>query len=84
MRARHRLLWAGWRLWHLSTTVASLGVALTVFYRDTYNNRGAFIAPIPLLAVRFDHVTVNFTHFSKISDFHSVNTTAMLLSIPIR
>ena len=62
----------------------NLGAALTAFHSDTYNNGDAFIAPIPLLALRFDHVTVNFTHFPKVSDFNSVNTTAMFLTIPIR
>lgn len=76
---------AGGLLWPLDRDRRfHLGAALTAFHSDTYNGGDAFIAPIPLFAVRFDHVTVNFTHFPKISDFNSVNTTAMFLTIPIR
>lgn len=60
----------------------SLGVALTAFHSDTYNQGDAFIAPIPLLTYRFDQVTVNFTHFPKIGDINSVHTTAMFFTFP--
>ncbi|MHB8890327.1 MAG: hypothetical protein ACYC46_16070 [Acidobacteriaceae bacterium] len=61
-----------------------LGAAATLFHSETYNGGDAFVAPIPLFAVRFERVTVNFTHFPKVSGFNSVNTTAMFLTLPIR
>lgn len=61
----------------------NVGAALTAFKSDTYNQGDAFVAPVPLLAVRFDRVTVNFTHFPKISNFNEVAATALFVTIPL-
>ena len=49
------------------------GGALTLFHSDTYNNGDQQWRRLrrtdPLSAVRFDRVTVNFTHFPEVGDF---------------
>jgi hypothetical protein len=60
-----------------------LGAVLTAFHSDTYNRGDAFVAPIPLLTVRFDPVTLNFTHFPKIGDFNDIHTTALFFTFPL-
>ena len=62
----------------------NLGVALTAFHSDTYNQGDAFIAPIPLFALRLENVTVNLTHFPKVGNLNEVHTTAMYLTFPLR
>ncbi|HEY9098749.1 MAG TPA: hypothetical protein VIN38_07760 [Thiobacillus sp.] len=62
----------------------SLGAALTAFHSDTYNRGDPFIAPVPLLSLRLDGVTVNLTHFPKIRNFNEIHATAMFLTIPLR
>lgn len=72
-------------LWPLDTTRRfKLGVALTAFHSDTYNQGDAFIAPVPLFSVRLENVTLNLTHFPKIGDLNEVHTTAMFLTVPLR
>lgn len=61
----------------------NVGAALTAFHSDTYNNGDPFVAPIPLVAIRFERVTVNFTHFPKIRNFNEVAATAMYFTIPL-
>lgn len=62
----------------------NLGVALTAFHSDTYNQGDAFIAPIPLFSLRFDRVAVNLTHFPKVGNLNEIHTTAMFLTFPLR
>ncbi|MHB8913084.1 MAG: hypothetical protein ACYC42_10670 [Lysobacter sp.] len=62
----------------------NLGVALTAFHSDTYNQGDAFIAPVPLFALRLENVTVNLTHFPKVGNLNEVHTTAMYLTFPLR
>lgn len=61
----------------------NVGAALTAFKSDTYNHGDAFVAPVPLVSIRFERVTVNFTHFPKISNFNEVAATAMFFTIPL-
>ena len=62
----------------------NLGLALTAFHSDTYNQGDAFIAPIPLFSLRFDKVAVNLTHFPKVGNLNEVHTTAMFFTFPLR
>ncbi|MBT9569387.1 MAG: hypothetical protein IV085_13950 [Thiobacillus sp.] len=62
----------------------NLGAALTAFHSDTYNRGDAFIAPVPLLSIRLDGVTVNLTHFPKIRNFNEVDATALFFTFPLR
>jgi len=62
----------------------NLGLALTAFHSDTYNQGDAFIAPIPLFALRLENLTVNLTHFPKVGNLNEVHTTAMYLTFPLR
>lgn len=62
----------------------NLGVALTAFHSDTYNQGDPFIAPIPLFSLRFDRVAVNLTHFPKVGNLNEIHTTAMFLTFPLR
>ncbi|MDP3421840.1 MAG: hypothetical protein Q8S10_13085 [Thiobacillus sp.] len=62
----------------------NLGVAITAFHSDTYNQGDPFIAPIPLFALRFDRVVVNLTHFPKVGNLNEIHTTAMFLTFPLR
>lgn len=62
----------------------NLGVALTAFHSDTYNQGDPFIAPIPLFSLRFEKVTVNLTHFPKVGDLNEIHTTAMFFTFPLR
>lgn len=62
----------------------SVGAALTAFHSDTYNRGDPFIAPVPLVSVRFDGVTLNLTHFPKIRNFNEVDATALFLTFPLR
>ena len=62
----------------------NLGVALTAFHSDTYNQGDPFIAPIPLFSLRFDRVVVNLTHFPKVGNLNEIHTTAMFLTFPLR
>jgi hypothetical protein len=61
-----------------------LGVALTAFHSDTYNQGDAFIVPVPLFSLRLDGVTINLTHFPRVSNFNAVHTTAMFFTFPLR
>ena len=71
-------------LWPLDSDKRfSIGAALTAFHSDSYNRGDPFIAPIPLVAVRFDRVTVNVTHFPKIRNFNEVAATALFFTIPL-
>lgn len=62
----------------------NLGVALTAFHSDTYNQGDPFIAPIPLFSLRFDRVAINLTHFPKVGTLNEIHTTAMFLTFPLR
>jgi len=62
----------------------NLGVALTAFHSDTYNQGDAFIAPIPLFSLRFEKVAVNLTHFPKVGNLNEIHTTAVFLTLPLR
>lgn len=62
----------------------NLGVALTAFHSDTYNQGDPFIAPIPLFSLRFEKVVLNLTHFPKIGNLNEVHTTAMFFTFPLR
>jgi hypothetical protein len=62
----------------------NLGFALTAFQSDTYNQGDAFVVPVPLFALRLDGVTLNLTHFPKVSHFNEVHTTAVFLTFPLR
>lgn len=62
----------------------NVGAALTAFHSDTYNRGDPFIAPVPLVSVRFDGVTLNLTHFPKIRNFNEVDATALFLTFPLR
>ncbi|MHB1215135.1 MAG: hypothetical protein ACYCY9_09130 [Thiobacillus sp.] len=62
----------------------NLGVVLTAFHSDTYNDGDPFVAPIPLFTLRLDHMTLNLTHFPKIRNFNEIQITALFLTIPLR
>lgn len=62
----------------------NLGAALTAFHSDTYNQGDAFVVPVPLFSLRLAGVTVNLTHFPKVSNFNAVHTTAMFFTFPLR
>ena len=62
----------------------NLGAVLTAFHSDTYNQGDPFVAPLPLLSLRLDGVTLNLTHFPKIRNFNEVAATAMFITIPLR
>lgn len=60
-----------------------LGAAITAFNSDTYNRGDPCIALIPLLSWRLERVTLNLTHFPKVSDFNDIHTTAFFLTVPL-
>lgn len=62
----------------------NLGAALVAFHSETYNKGDAFVAPVPLFALRFDKAIVNLTHFPAVEDYNRVSTTAMFVTIPLK
>lgn len=62
----------------------NLGVALTAFHSDTYNEGEPFIAPIPLFSMHLEKVVVNLAHFPKLRDLNEIHITAMFLTFPLR
>lgn len=62
----------------------NLGVMLTAFNSDTYNQGDPFLAPVPLFALRFDQAVINLTHFPKVGNLNEIHTTALFLTFPLR
>src|SRR5947207_663890 len=54
-------------LYHLGQS-ARLGLALAVLNSDTYNQGKTFIAPLPVAAWEFRHVTLNMVYMPKVHE----------------
>lgn len=57
-----------------------LGGALVFFHSDTYNRGEPFIAPLPLAAVEWRKVSMNFVYFPKVSGINEINTLGFWLT----
>jgi hypothetical protein len=62
----------------------NLGVALTAFHSETYNQGDPFVAPIPLFSLQFEKVVVNLAYFPKFRDLNEIPITAMFFTFPLR
>jgi hypothetical protein len=58
-----------------------LGGALAFFHSDTYNDGDAFIAPVPLVAWEWRHVTLNMVYFPRISGVNEINTLGFWITL---
>jgi len=58
-----------------------LGAALAFFHSDTYNDGDAFIAPLPLAAYEWRHVTLNLVYFPKVSSINDVNVLGFWITL---